>query len=80
MRDGRRREMSRYQSGSGVNLNRSMPRGWLLMLNRRAEIGSGYCYSGWWFITSGSIATTTVVTFNFYWSSITNDGRQILNV
>ena len=39
------------------------------MLNRRAEIGSGYCYSGWWFITSGSIATTTVVTFNFYWST-----------
>ena len=71
----------RYQSGSagvGVDLYRSMP-GWLI-LDDRAEISSRYP-SG--FITSdmrATIKSSSVVTFDFYWSRVTRDGRQILNV
>ena len=71
----------RYQSGIGVNFYRSMP-GWLMLDRRRAEIGSG---NPGGFITSGGGMRVTnvksgIVTFDFYWSSVTNDGRQILNV
>ena len=53
--------------------------GWLI-LDGRAEISSRYP-SG--FITSdmrATIKSSSVVTFDFYWSRVTRDGRQILNV